>query len=77
MEAYYYLWVYKKLLMITEFDVFLAVPIISALLHLFIDLRFAPLELKFDELTFYISVWSLLQVEFAAFEVNDLADILF
>jgi hypothetical protein len=63
--------------MITEFDDFLPVPIISALLHLVIDLRFAPLELKFDELPFNISVGSLLQVEFAAFEANDLADILF
>lgn len=65
--------------MITEFDVFLppVVPIISALLHLVIDLRLAPLDLKFDELPFYLSLGSLLQVEFSAFEANDLADILF
>jgi hypothetical protein len=44
-----------------------AVPIISALLHLVIDLRLALAELKFEdeELIFTFSKGSLLRVEFA------------
>lgn len=79
-EGYYYWWVCKKLFIFTEVDTFLppAAPIISALLHLVIDLRFALLELRFNEwLPFYLSLWSLLHVEFIALESNDLAESLF